>query len=185
MMQLICNRSITPFFLTFAPIRRKQKHGSSSFTANQHFRLPFKRNRRHNKGKMTTLQERNAEDQYEANNDANPPVSGDVADNSYKNRTGQVDQVPVVSDKVGQGEMDAKPPQNSDAQLRMLLRGHESSVQADDCVEQDEDEAIDKGNIISGRTRGAKPGVSYSEGPDENDLPAEVNQGGAGNSSTR
>jgi hypothetical protein len=77
---------------------------------------------------MTTLQERNAEDQYEANSDANPPMSGDVVDNSYKNRTGQADQVPVVSDEVGQGEMDDKPPQNSDAQLGMLLRGRESSM---------------------------------------------------------
>lgn len=133
---------------------------------------------------MTTLRERNAKDQYEANNDANPPVS-EVADNSYRNRVGQADQVPVVSDEVGQGEMNDKPPQNSDAQLGMLLLHHENSVQANECVGQDEDEAIDKGNVISGRTRGARPKVSYSEGSVENDLPAEVNHGGAGNSSTR
>lgn len=36
---------------------------------------------------------------------------------------------------------------------------------------KDEDEAIDKSNIIGDRTRGAKPAGSYSEPGDEEGLP--------------
>jgi hypothetical protein len=44
-------------------------------------------------------------------------------------------------------------------------------------VERDENEAIDPSNVLKGdRLRHAKPrtGNKYSEGPDENDLPAEA-----------
>lgn len=53
-------------------------------------------------------------------------------------------------------------------------------------VVHDEQEAIDKGNIIGQRTRGAKPqaGSGYSEGPDEDQLPAEAAQGISGVSDT-
>lgn len=47
---------------------------------------------------------------------------------------------------------------------------------------QDENEAIDRGNIMGSRTRGAKPAGSYSEGPDENQLPENVVQGDQGRS---
>lgn len=65
-----------------------------------------------------STQERAAEDQYEAQNDANPPVSADVVDNDYKSRTGQ-SHIPVVSDEAGNGELDDNAvPSNSDEQLR-------------------------------------------------------------------
>jgi hypothetical protein len=40
-------------------------------------------------------------------------------------------------------------------------------------TEQDEKEAIDKGNIMKGRTRHAKPTGRYTEPGDEDNLPAE------------
>lgn len=52
---------------------------------------------------------------------------------------------------------------------------------------RDENEAIDKNNIVKGaRTRGAKPnGPGYSEGLDEDQLPSNVMKGQAGTSSTK
>lgn len=41
---------------------------------------------------------------------------------------------------------------------------------------KDDNEAIDKSNIVEGRTRGAGPKGGYSE-PDEDDLPVEVKEG--------
>ncbi len=38
-------------------------------------------------------------------------------------------------------------------------------------AEQDDKEAIDKSNIIGGRTRGAKPSGGYAEPGDEEGLP--------------
>ena len=40
-------------------------------------------------------------------------------------------------------------------------------------AEQDEQEAIDQSNVISGRTRGAKPSGGYTEPGDEEGLPAD------------
>lgn len=67
----------------------------------------------------------------------------------------------------------------------MVIRIHANGMVVD--TAQDEDEAIDQSNVISGRTRGAKPQTrnQYSEGPDEDDLPDEVLYGNVGTSSTR
>ncbi|KAJ5909846.1 hypothetical protein N7504_004489 [Penicillium tannophilum] len=108
---------------------------------------------------MSNREERIAEDQYEENNDSSP-VTGDFTDNSYANETNPSlrDQVPVQGDNA-QIEDPMQPPySNSDQQL-----------------EEDENEAIDKSNIMRGsRLRHAKPQTSnkYNEGPDEDDVPA-------------
>ena len=52
--------------------------------------------------------------------------------------------------------------------------------------ERDDKEAIDKSNILKSRTRHAKPqGPGYSEGPDEDDLPAAARDGDDGTSAVR
>ncbi|AEO68669.1 bce728d1-ffa4-4b48-b5b8-b96eab7526a2 [Thermothielavioides terrestris] len=79
-----------------------------------------------------------------------PPEApeGQVSDPSYK--TGKDEPVPVVGDEEPVAEP-MKPGQaDTDKQL-----------------EQDEREAIDKGNIMKERTRHAKPGQSYAEPSDE------------------
>lgn len=53
-------------------------------------------------------------------------------------------------------------------------------------TEQDENEAIDKGNILKGdRTRHAKPAGTYKEPSDEQGLPKSVLDGTDGQSATR
>ncbi|KAJ5543321.1 hypothetical protein N7535_005749 [Penicillium sp. DV-2018c] len=52
-----------------------------------------------------------------------------------------------------------------------------SSLATHEIIEKDENEAIEKSNILKGdRLRHAKPRTSnkYNEGPDEDDLPAEA-----------
>jgi len=86
------------------------------------------------------------------------PQGGDTVDNSYASRPGQK-QVPVVKDETPvEQPNDARNPDS------------------DEALEQDEAEAIDKGNIIKGgRTRGAtKPAGTYREPEGEADLPADA-----------
>ncbi|KAK5256155.1 hypothetical protein LTR40_010569, partial [Exophiala xenobiotica] len=91
---------------------------------------------------------RGADDKYEAQNDDKFDPSGDLNDSSYV-RPGD-STVPVQKDSAPVEDPMQAPKSNSDAQL-----------------EQDEREAIDRGNVVKGRTRHAKPTGSYSEGPDE------------------
>ncbi|CAI7592152.1 unnamed protein product [Penicillium glandicola] len=110
---------------------------------------------------MSNRAERIAEDDYERKNDSSP-VTGSFTDNSYVNKTRSnlKDQVPVQRDNDQFDDPIQPPYSNSNQQL-----------------EQDEDEAIDKSNVLRGnRLRHAKPQTSnqYSEGPEEDDLPAEA-----------
>ncbi|KAF3766818.1 hypothetical protein M406DRAFT_253221 [Cryphonectria parasitica EP155] len=65
------------------------------------------------------------------------------------------EQIPVQEDEVPVEEGIDEATADSDAQL-----------------ERDDNEAIDKSNIIKGRTRGAKPDGGYEE-PGEEDIPDE------------
>ncbi|KAJ5771647.1 hypothetical protein N7520_002176 [Penicillium odoratum] len=109
---------------------------------------------------MSNPAERFADDQYEETNDASPV--NDFNDDSYAKEPNSSlrNQVPVQGDNEGFEDPIQPPYSNSDQQL-----------------EADENEAIDKSNIIKGdRLRHAKPQTSnkYNEGPDEDDLPAEA-----------
>ncbi|KAI9704364.1 MAG: hypothetical protein M1836_007227 [Candelina mexicana] len=96
-----------------------------------------------------------ADDAYEQKND---PVgtgvpAGDAKDNEYASRTGQ-SHIPVQKDE--QSVEDPIDPATADS---------------DATLAQDEKDAIDKSNIIGGRTRGAGPKGGYSEPDDEEGLP--------------
>ncbi|KAL4760268.1 uncharacterized protein BDW70DRAFT_69365 [Aspergillus foveolatus] len=114
---------------------------------------------------MSNRAERLAEDEYERENDFSAPVSGEYEDDSYAHETGTQGfskGIPVQSDDADYEDPMQPPFSNSNQQL-----------------EQDEREAIDKSNIISGKGRSlrhSKPQApsGYSEGPDEDDLPAEA-----------
>ncbi|KAI9367779.1 hypothetical protein BJX61DRAFT_547172 [Aspergillus egyptiacus] len=122
---------------------------------------------------MTTRREREAEDAYERANDPSP-VTGDFQDDSYAYETGNTgfsSGMPVQKDEEDYEDPMQPPFSNTNQQL-----------------EQDEREAIDKSNILrGGRTRHAKPQypTGYSEGPEEDDLPAEVAEGTVGRSSMK
>ncbi|RAO64560.1 uncharacterized protein BHQ10_000572 [Talaromyces amestolkiae] len=120
---------------------------------------------------MSNREEREAEDLYERENDASPVPGGEV-DNSYVGETNPNlrNVVPVQNDEADIDDPMQPPYSNSDQQLA-----------------QDEREAIDQSNILGGdRLRHAKPRTrnAYNEGPDEDDLPAEVSQGQDGRSAT-
>ncbi|KAJ9480918.1 hypothetical protein VN97_g12601 [Penicillium thymicola] len=107
---------------------------------------------------MSNRAERVAEDNYERENDPSP-VSGDIKDDSYTKETNANlrGQVAVQEDDQQYDDPMQPPYSNTDQQL-----------------EEDEQEAIDKSNILRGdRLRHEKPRTSdkYSEGPDEDDLP--------------
>ncbi|RHZ58939.1 uncharacterized protein CDV56_106089 [Aspergillus thermomutatus] len=121
---------------------------------------------------MSNRVEREAEDNYEAENDASP-VSADVVDNSYvgETRSELRNQVPVQRDEAPYEDPMQPPYSNSDQQL-----------------DDDEREAIDQSNIMSGdRLRHAKPSTAnkYNEGPGEDDLPDVVRYGDSGVSGTK
>lgn len=81
--------------------------------------------------------------------------ANDETYNDYSTQGGQ--QVPVQDDNAPIEEGVDAATADSDAQL-----------------ERDDNEAIDKSNIIDGRTRGAKPdGGSYREPGDDEALPSE------------
>ncbi|KAL4861313.1 hypothetical protein BDV12DRAFT_180460 [Aspergillus spectabilis] len=106
---------------------------------------------------MSNCAERLAEDAYEAQNDSSP-VSGTFKDNSYANETRSElkGYIPVQRDDAGFEDPMQPPYSNSDRQLA-----------------QDEDEAIDKSNILRGdRLRHAQPGAQtgYAEGEDEGEF---------------
>eukprot|EP01083_Nonionella_stella_P092076 257622_1 len=106
---------------------------------------------------MSNRTERVAEDNYERQNDPSP-VAGTFRDDSYAKETNPnlKGQVPVQRDEQQFDDPMQPPYSNTDQQL-----------------EEDEQEAIDKSNILRGdRLRHAKPRTSnkYNEGPDEEDL---------------
>ncbi|OQE18898.1 hypothetical protein PENFLA_c020G06776 [Penicillium flavigenum] len=107
---------------------------------------------------MSNRAERVAEDNYERKNDPSP-VTGNFRDDSYAKETkpNLRGQVPVQGENQQFDDPMQPPYSNTDQQL-----------------EEDEQEAIDKSNILRGdRLRHAKPRTSnkYNEGPDEEDLP--------------
>ncbi|CAG7940600.1 unnamed protein product [Penicillium nalgiovense] len=107
---------------------------------------------------MSNRAERVAEDNYERENDPSP-VTGTFEDDSYAKETkpNLRGQVPVQGQKQQYDDPMQPPYSNTDQQL-----------------EEDEQEAIDKSNVLRGdRLRHAKPRTSnkYNEGPDEEDLP--------------
>jgi hypothetical protein len=121
---------------------------------------------------MSNRYEREAEDLYEAQNDASP-VPGNVYDSSYVSDTRPElrDQLPVQADQEDYDDPFQPPYSNSNEQL-----------------EEDENEAINKSNILEGdRTRHAKPQSAnrYNEGPDEEDLPDYARYGTSGVSGTK
>lgn len=120
---------------------------------------------------MSNPYEREAEDRYESQNDPSP-VSGIVRDNSYAHETRSElrNQIPVQRDEDDVEDPIQPPFSTSDKQLA-----------------QDEQEAIDRSNILRGdRLRHAKPRTQdgYSEGPGEDDLPEDVVYGQSGRSAT-
>ncbi|KAF7169733.1 hypothetical protein CNMCM5623_002385 [Aspergillus felis] len=121
---------------------------------------------------MSNRAEREAEDNYEADNDPSP-ISAEVIDNSYVGETNPElrNQVPVQSDQADYEDPMQPPYSNTDQQLA-----------------DDEREAIDKSNILRGdRLRHAKPQTAnkYNEGPDEDELPDVVRYGDSGVSGTK
>ncbi|KAL1847146.1 hypothetical protein Plec18170_008710 [Paecilomyces lecythidis] len=122
---------------------------------------------------MSNVREREAEDSYEAQNDPSP-VSGRVIDDSYaysETQPGLRNQVSVQRDEDDYEDPVQPPYSNSNEQL-----------------EDDEREAIDRSNILKGdrlRHANARSSTGYNEGPDEDELPADVSAGDNGRSATR
>ncbi|KAL9111617.1 MAG: hypothetical protein Q9227_003890 [Pyrenula ochraceoflavens] len=79
--------------------------------------------------------------------------SGDAVDNDYQSRTGQGD-IPVTKD---------------DAQVEDPI--DPNTADSDEQLVRDDNEAIDKSNIVDGRTRGAKPSGGYREPGDDEGIP--------------
>ncbi|OJJ82981.1 uncharacterized protein ASPGLDRAFT_437485 [Aspergillus glaucus CBS 516.65] len=100
-------------------------------------------------------------------------LAGNVYDSSYISDTRPElrDQLPVQADQADYDDPVQPPYSNSNQQL-----------------EEDENEAINKSNILKGdRTRHAKPQSAnrYNEGPGEDDLPDYVRYGTSGVSGTK
>ncbi|KAL9120041.1 MAG: hypothetical protein Q9187_003406 [Circinaria calcarea] len=81
------------------------------------------------------------------------PSGADTKENTYVSQPGQ-DPIPVQKDEESAG--DPIDPATADS---------------DETLERDDAEAIDKSNIVKGRTRGAKPVGEYTEPGDEEGLP--------------
>ncbi|KAI1081883.1 hypothetical protein F5B20DRAFT_578662 [Whalleya microplaca] len=90
---------------------------------------------------------------YQSQSDA---PSGRVADNDYVSRSGHKgEQIPVQSD---------------DDRIEDPIDG--ATADSDEQLARDDNEAIDKSNIVKGRTRGAKPNHGgYREPGDDEGLP--------------
>ncbi|KAK4493842.1 hypothetical protein PRZ48_015027 [Zasmidium cellare] len=81
---------------------------------------------------------------------------GLATDNDYTSRTGQKDHIPVQKDD--DTVEDPIDPETADS---------------DQQLEKDDSDAIDKSNIVEGRTRGAAKGKGgYAEPGDEEGLPS-------------
>ncbi|CAK3915033.1 Hypothetical predicted protein [Lecanosticta acicola] len=89
----------------------------------------------------------------------NDVPSDEVQDNEYASRTGQKEHIPVQKDEenVEAGGYEDAEVADSDAQL-----------------DRDDKDAIDKDNIVQGRTRGAaKEKGGYREPGDDEGIPAD------------
>ncbi|KAJ5826433.1 hypothetical protein N7474_003571 [Penicillium riverlandense] len=116
---------------------------------------------------MSNRVEREAEDNYEAENDA-APIPDEIVDDTYLGETNPnlTNQVPVQADEDDYEDPMQPPYANTDEQLA-----------------DDDNEAIDQSNILKGdRLRHGKPRSTnrYSEGPNEDDLPSDIRDGLSG-----
>ena len=96
---------------------------------------------------------------------------GDVVDNDYKSRPGQ-SEIPVQADQ--KPVEDPIDPQTADSDEQLgKPPDHKNIVNSSNLYSvKDENEAIDKSNVIGERTRGAtKPSGTYTEPGDEEGLP--------------
>lgn len=93
------------------------------------------------------------------------------ADNDYASRTGQ-STIPVLKDDAPLEPSIDRATADSDQQLGKLYPCSTIPFYVLTIQERDDKEAIDKGNIIEGRTRGAtKQAGTYAEPGDEEGLP--------------
>jgi hypothetical protein len=116
-----------------------------------------------------------ADDQYEQQNDvlSGDAPAGDAQDNDYVSRTGQKQgPIPVQSDSAAvEDPIDARTA-DSDEQSGMLFPPFFVLFWfADESIARDDNEAIDRSNIVDSRTRNAKPSGGYREPGDEEGLP--------------
>jgi hypothetical protein len=125
-----------------------------------------------------------ADNRYEQQNDmatgADVPA-GDAVDNDYVSRTGQKQYIPVQKD--GAPVEDPIDPATADSDQQLgESSSHKTSWSCDLrksmliqlCIltERDDADAIDKSNIVEGRTRGTtKQAGTYREPGDEEGLP--------------
>lgn len=137
---------------------------------------------------MSNQAEREAEDNYEAENDASP-VTSNFVDNSYARETNPYlkDKVPVEVDQTQVEDPMVPHDANTDEQLGKTCIFYGRCSGLIDFIDQDEREAPDRKSILKGdRLRHAKPRTAnkYNEGPNEDDLPPDIRDGLTGVSGT-
>ena len=93
----------------------------------------------------------------------------DVTANDYKSRTGQ-SEIPVLGDEKPVEDPIDPDTANNDEELGEYHRTTYLEHELISRSAKDDNEAIDEGNIIGGRTRGAKPSGGYTEPGDEEGL---------------
>ena len=101
-------------------------------------------------------------------------AENDVQDNDYVSRTGQKDHMPVqddnapVEDPIDEAEADTDKALGT----RIIHILSANPAGADRVIEKDDQDAIDKSNIVESRTRGAaKASGTYREPGDEEGIP--------------
>ncbi|KAG0649652.1 hypothetical protein D0Z07_4066 [Hyphodiscus hymeniophilus] len=97
----------------------------------------------------------------------------DVQDNDYVSRAGQKqDPIPVQSDGADVEDPISAETANSDEQLGEINDTSDLAYLILILnVVKDDNDAIDRSNVINERTRGAKPSGGYREPGDEEGLP--------------
>ena len=101
-------------------------------------------------------------------------AENDVQDNDYVSRTGQKDHVPVQDDNAPVEDPIDEAEADTDKALGALaLHVLPANPAIADCLaEKDDQDAIDKSNIVESRTRGAaKTSGTYREPGDEEGIP--------------
>lgn len=97
--------------------------------------------------------------------------TGEVQDNEYQSRTGQ-SEIPVQTDDKAVEDPIDPDTADSDAQLGKLSHPYHCDIKLIIPSEADDKNAIDQGNVINERTRGAtKSSGTYQEPGDEEGLP--------------
>lgn len=116
---ILADRVITLSFSPFWPSNNCQNKPFALLITIIHY--PYKKPYNYQSTKMSNSSERQAEDQYEQENDASP-VPGGVVDNSYTRETrGELkNQVPVQNDQQGYDDPMQPPYSNTDNQLGMF-----------------------------------------------------------------